>query len=301
LARAVAGCAATAASDSPPDHVRTLPGRGLAAAFCDLPSPVYLGSARLMHDHGLAFGPRLAAAVAECDRNAAPVACLGWEGRLRAVFVLHEALRPNAAAALAACRELGLATVLVTGDRAARAARVGAELGITVLAELLPGDKVAAVRDWRRLHGKTAMVGDGINDAPALAASDVGIALGCGADLTRDSAEICLLGDDLQQVAWCIVLARRTRRIVRQNLVWAFAYNTMGIALAAFGSLTPVWAAAAMLASGTLVVANSLRLRAPPELPTRPTDAHARPSLDSRTPQSEEAGCDFGLVSGAAM
>ena len=132
---------------------------------------------------------------------------------------------------------------MLTGDHATRGAVIARQLGVDVEAELMPAQKVAAIERARRTLGPVAMIGDGINDAPALSASDVGIALGCGTDLSRDSASICLLGDDLSRIPWSIELARRTRRVIRWNLIWAFGYNGLGVACAAVGWLNPALAA----------------------------------------------------------
>ena len=148
----------------------------------------------------------------------------------------------------------------------ARGRVIAQELGVTVEAELLPDQKVAAIERVRRAFGPVCMVGDGINDAPALAASDVGIALGCGTDVSRDSASVCLLGDDLSRIPWSIELARRTRRVIRWNLIWAFGYNSLGVAFAALGWLNPALAAFLMVASSALVTVNSLRLSQPFEI-----------------------------------
>lgn len=242
--------------------MRTLPGRGLVAGELESDSAVYLGSPRLMRETGLAAGETLERALGKLDDDGRSAVCAGWGGRVRGVFGFDEELRPETAAAIDACRQLGLAVEVLSGDAAARVERLGEQLGVSCAGELLPEEKVAAVRRLQSEQGRIAMVGDGINDAPVLAAADVGIALGCGADVSRQAAGVCLLGDDLRRVAWAIGLSRATVKTIRQNLVWAFAYNVLGIALAASGRLSPVWAAAAMIVSSVLVIGNSLRLAA---------------------------------------
>ena len=178
---------------------------------------------------------------------------------------------------------------MLTGDHAARGKVIGRQLDVNVEAELMPAQKVAAIEQARRRLGPVAMVGDGINDAPALSASDVGIALGCGTDLSRDSASICLLGDDLSRIPWTIELARRTRRVIRWNLFWAFGYNGLGVACAAMGWLNPALAAFLMVASGILVTGNSLRLGRPFEVDVDADDVPAtspRPSRSAPPPCS---------------
>jgi heavy metal translocating P-type ATPase len=244
----------------PTCEVRTEPGRGLTATFSDRASPAALGSERLMRERGLAFPAPLQEAVESFAAAAMPLTCLGWDGGVRAVFGFNEQLRDTARAAVDECRQAGLAVVVLTGDHAARGAALAKQLDVPVQAELLPDDKVRVVGALRQTYGPTAMVGDGLNDAPALTAADVGLALGCGADVSRQSADVCLLGNDPARVAWSIGLARQTLRIIRQNLFWSFAYNTGGIALAAAGWLNPIWAAVMMTVGGLSVVGNSLRL-----------------------------------------
>jgi hypothetical protein len=135
-------------------------------------------------------------------------------------------------------------------------------LWLTIECDLKPEQKVEHLQQIRERRQSVAMVGDGINDAPALAVSDVGIAMGCGADVSRDSAQVCLLSNDLSRIPWAVQFARRTRRVIRQNLFWAFGYNSVGVVLAAFGWLNPVVAAGLMIGSSLLVITNSLRLMA---------------------------------------
>jgi heavy metal translocating P-type ATPase len=238
---------------------RTFPGRGVHARLADR-GMVYLGSPRWLREHGLSFPPELLIVIEKAYAGGLALTCLGWDGLVRGVFILREQLRPEAVRAVAALRALGLDVAVLTGDHAERGRALGQELGVAVAAEQLPEEKVAAIERVRREIGPVAMVGDGINDAPALAASDVGIALGCGADVSRESAAVCLLGNDLLRLPWAIVLARRTVRIIRGNLFWAFAYNVAGLGFACTGRLNPVLASLAMVLSSLFVVTNSLRL-----------------------------------------
>jgi Cu+-exporting ATPase len=213
----------------------------------------------------LAGTPRLTGAHPEAER-------LAGEGKT-AVLVLvdgvqagalgvADAMKPEAAGAVAELRRMGLEVWMMTGDNRRVAEAVARRANIEhVLAEVLPDRKAAEVKRLRAAGHRVAMVGDGINDAPALAEADVGIAIGTGADIAREAGDITLVRDDLRAVAAALKLARRTMRVIRQNLFWAFAYNTVGIPVAAMGLLSPVLASAAMALSSVMVVSNSLRLR----------------------------------------
>jgi P-type E1-E2 ATPase len=180
------------------------------------------------------------------------------------MFQFTESLRTETAQALADCRQLGLEMQLLSGDHRLRAIPLGDRFGIATQGNLLPADKAVTLESLKAL-GPVAMIGDGLNDAPALATADVGVALGCGADVSRDAAGVCLLSDDLRRFPWSVALARQTVRIVKQNLFWAFAYNIIGIGLAACGRLNPILAALAMALSSVFVIFNSLRLGRFPE------------------------------------
>ena len=186
----------------------------------------------------------------------------GWDGQVRGAVAVADTVKPSAAAAVAGLRRLGLRTVLLTGDSQATAQAVAAEAGTDeVIAGALPDDKVAMIRDLQARGRRVAMVGDGVNDGPALAAADLGLALGTGTDVAISAADLIVLRDDLGAVPDAIALARATLATIRGNLAWAFGYNIVAIPLAAAGFLNPLIAGAAMALSSAFVVANSVRLR----------------------------------------
>jgi Cu+-exporting ATPase len=243
--------------------VRAVPGLGLVATGAE--RALHLGSSRYMAQLGADTSALDAAAAAERARGRT-VSWLAEATRggtmLLGLLAFGDEVKPAAAAAVARLKAQGVLPVLVTGDNAASASAVAAAVGIgQVEAEVLPQDKAAVAARLRREHGPVAMVGDGINDAPALAAADVGIAMGTGADVAMHAAGVTLMRANPALVADAIELSRRTTAKIKQNLFWAFVYNVVGIPLAAFGWLTPVVAGAAMALSSFSVVSNALLLR----------------------------------------
>ena len=186
---------------------------------------------------------------------------VGWDGAARAVLVVADTVKPTSAEAVASLKALGLRPVLLTGDNDTVARAVAAQVGIDeVIAEVMPADKVDVVKRLQD-EGKTvAMVGDGVNDAAALAQADLGLAMGTGTDVAIEASDLTLVRGDLRSAADAIRLARATLRTIKGNLFWAFAYNVAAIPLAAAGLLNPLVAGAAMAFSSVFVVTNSLRL-----------------------------------------
>jgi Cu+-exporting ATPase len=283
LARAVReaaqGSSAAPASGAavPGSQLRAVPGRGVAGTVGG--RDLLLGSSRWMAELGADPATSAGEVAARAAAAADPGHSISWLAqaqagadappRLLACLAFADSVKPDAAKALATLRRQGLRLVLVSGDHAAAAHAVAGPLGIDeVHAGVLPADKAATIAALRQAadgrQRRVGMVGDGINDAPALAAADVGIAMAGahgGTDVALHAAGITLMRGEVAQVAQALEIARLTRRKIRQNLFWAFAYNTLGIPLAALGGLSPVWAGAAMAASSVCVVGNALLLR----------------------------------------
>lgn len=241
---------------SQPTDVTITPGGGIAATVGG--ARVLVGAGEWLRENGV--DPAESGSTSE---SGATVVYVATAGMLAARLQFADELHASAPAAIAGIRALGLRTRLLSGDRRPVADAVGRTLGIdSVEAELRPEQKLDRIRSWVAAGERVAMVGDGINDGPALAAATVGIAIGTGSDLARESAGICLVGHDPMLVVDAIRISRRAAGIMRQNLAWAFGYNAILIPVAALTTLSPSLAAAAMMLSSFSVVANSLRLRA---------------------------------------
>ncbi|WP_374108951.1 heavy metal translocating P-type ATPase [Pseudonocardia sp. ICBG1293] len=227
---------------------------------------VLVGRPRLLEQWAVPLSEDLAAVAADEAARGRTTVAVAWDGAARAVLVVADTVKPTSAEAIAEFRRLGLRPVLLTGDNRAVAETVAREVGIepgpdTVVADVLPAEKLAVVERLQEQGRVVAMVGDGVNDAAALARADLGLAMGTGTDVAIEASDITLVRGDLRAAADAVRLSRRTLGTIRGNLFWAFAYNTAAIPLAAFGLLNPMIAGAAMAFSSVCVVLNSLRLR----------------------------------------
>ncbi len=223
---------------------------------------VQVGRVSLMADWSLGIPAELQAALDAAERAGRTAVVAAWDGAARAVLVVADTIKPTSAEAVARLRALGLRPVLLTGDNARTAHAVAAEVGIDeVIAEVLPSEKAAVVRRLQAEGRVVAMAGDGVNDAPALAQADLGLAVGTGTDVAIEASDLTLVSGDLRAAADAIRLSRATLRTIRQNLAWAFGYNVAALPLAAAGLLNPLVAGLAMALSSVSVVANALRLR----------------------------------------
>ena len=222
---------------------------------------VVIGNAQLMQAEGCAIPAAIQVQAERWQAEGKTVAFVGLDGTAAGLLAFGDRLRSEAAAVVQELKAQGIHTAIISGDAAATTAGIAGLLGVDQhLGEVPPDGKADAVRAFQKAGRRVAMVGDGINDAPALAAADLGIALGGGADLARQAAPVVLLAGSLQRIPEIFALARRTFRIVRQNLFWAFFYNALGISLAMTGVLNPILAAAAMVLSSAFVIGNSRRL-----------------------------------------
>jgi Cu+-exporting ATPase len=242
-----------------PHAFEALPGAGAVGVVGG--EEVVVGTPRLLEEKDAEWQP-LAGNLDALQRAGATTVCVAQAGLPLGVIGLTDALRPTAKRAVERLAAVGIATAIISGDNAARVAAVADAVGIEEQhAEVRPADKVARVSQLQSGGAVVAMVGDGINDAPALAQADVGIAIGAGTDVALEAADVALMRSDPEDVATAILLSRRAMRIIKQNLFWAFFYNCLGVPLAAAGVIPPAFAAAAMALSSISVVSNSLRLR----------------------------------------
>ncbi|MEU4027438.1 heavy metal translocating P-type ATPase, partial [Streptomyces anulatus] len=262
IAQAVAAAATDTTGPLPtPEDFQNIPGLGVQGIVEG--HAVLVGRPRLLADAAIPLPSALAGALAEAEEHGRTAVVVAWDGEARGVFGVADAVKDSSAAAVSELRSLGLTPVLLTGDNRAVAESVAAEVGIDeVHAEVLPEDKVNVVKRLQAEGRVVAMVGDGVNDAAALATADLGLAMGTGTDAAIEASDLTLVRGDLKVTADAIRLSRRTLATIRGNLFWAFGYNVAALPLAASGLLNPMIAGAAMAFSSVFVVTNSLRLRA---------------------------------------
>jgi Cu+-exporting ATPase len=222
-----------------------------------------VGRPSWLPEWSLSLPPSLSSSIEDAQARGGTVAVVAWDGEVHGFIAVSDTVKPTSAEAVAELRRLGLEPVLLTGDHATAAAAVAAEVGIDrVVSDVLPEGKVDEVRRLQEEGRVVAMVGDGVNDAPALATADLGLAMGTGTDAAMQASDLTLVRGDLRAAPDAIKLSRRVLATIKGNLFWAFAYNVAAIPLAAAGLLNPIIAGFAMAASSLFVMGNSLRLKA---------------------------------------
>jgi Cu+-exporting ATPase len=260
IARAVARAAAESGPLPEPESFMNLPGAGVSGIVEG--RAVVVGRASLLADRALTIDGALAEASARLEAEGMTTVVVAWDGTARGVLAIADRVKPTSGSAIRQLRDLGLDPILLTGDNETVARRVGDDVGVDrVVAGVLPADKVAVVRSLQSEGRVVAMVGDGVNDAAALAQADLGLSMGTGTDAAIEASDLTLVRGDLRSAGDAIRLSRATLGTIRTNLFWAFAYNVAAIPLAALGLLTPMIAGAAMAFSSAFVVGNSLLLR----------------------------------------
>ncbi|MFD9630778.1 heavy metal translocating P-type ATPase, partial [Streptomyces violascens] len=261
VARAVADGAASEVGTLPvPEDFANIAGLGVQGVVEG--HAVLVGRERLLSEWAMELTPALKRAKEEAEAAGRTAIAVAWDGEARAVLEVADAVKETSPEAIRRLRALGLTPILLTGDNRAVAEAVAAEVGIeTVYAEVMPEDKVDVVKSLQAEGRSVAMVGDGVNDAAALAQADLGLAMGTGTDAAIEAGDLTLVRGDLRAAADAIRLSRKTLGTIKSNLFWAFAYNVAALPLAAAGLLNPMIAGAAMAFSSVFVVGNSLRLR----------------------------------------
>ena len=261
IARAIAkGATERVGALSTPEDFANIEGRGVQGVVDG--HAVLVGRVALLEEWSQDLPEELADAIASAEAQGRTAVAVGWDGRARGVLVVSDTVKPTSAEAVRQFRDLGLTPILLTGDNRAVARAVADEVGIEeVIAEVLPKDKVDVVTRLQAEGRTVAMVGDGVNDAAALAQADLGLSMGTGTDVAIEASDLTLVRGDLRAAADAVRLSRRTLKTIRGNLFWAFAYNAAALPIAAAGLLNPMLAGAAMAMSSVFVVTNSQRLR----------------------------------------